>query len=57
LDTERIKELLAAVTAERDEFMAQANQRLAWLNGRIETLAELLTQKRRPAESDEIAED
>ncbi len=57
MDTERIKELLAAVTAERDEFMAQANQRLAWLNGRIETLAELLTQNRRPAESDEIAED
>ena len=57
MDVEQLKSLLAAATAERDEFMAQANQRLAWLNGRIETLAELLTQNRRPAESDEIAED
>ena len=54
MDSERIKKLIAAVTAERDEFMAQANQRLAFLNGKIEALQELLApQPDAPQEGDE----
>ena len=42
MDNERLAEMIAALIAERDELMQQANQRLAYLNGKVEALQELL---------------
>lgn len=38
---DKLNELLAAATAERDALIAQANQQIAYLNGRIAALEEL----------------
>lgn len=58
LDT--LLDMLKAVTAERDGFIAEANNRLAFLNGKIETLQEMidsLTPKvTAPEEEAQIAE-
>ena len=40
---DKLNELLAAATAERDALIAQANQQIAYLNGRIAALEELAT--------------
>lgn len=40
LDT--LLNMLKEVTAERDAFIADANQRLAFLNGKIETIQEMV---------------
>ena len=42
MDIEMLKDLLAAAVSERDEFTQQAQQRLAWLTGRIELLQSLI---------------
>lgn len=38
---EQMADMLAALIAERDEVVAQANQRIAYLNGKIELLREM----------------
>lgn len=50
---EQMTEMIAVLIAERDEVVAQANQRIAYLNGKIELLRELTA----PAEATAPAED
>lgn len=38
---DKLNELLATATTERDALIAQANQQIAYLNGRIAALEEL----------------
>ena len=52
MDTEELARLLADVTAERDEFTQQAQQRLAWFAGRIELLQTLIEQARTEKENE-----
>ena len=42
MDREQIEELLQAATAERDALVQEANQRVAYLNGRIQALRDIL---------------
>lgn len=39
---EQLTEMIQALVAERDELAARANQRIAYLNGKIELARELL---------------
>ena len=43
MDSKQLEELRATLTAERDRLIQEANARIAYLNGKIEMLAELLT--------------
>lgn len=61
--TEEITNLvnkLQQLTAERDEFVSAANQRIAFLNGKIEVLGEMLEAARSrnaiPATNGEVIE-
>ena len=42
MDRKQIEELLQAATAERDALVQEANQRVAYLNGRIQALRDIL---------------
>ena len=42
MDREQVEELLQAATAERDALVQEANQRVAYLNGRIQALRDIL---------------
>lgn len=42
MDKQQIADLIQALTAERDDLIAQVNQRIAFLNGKIEALVELI---------------
>ena len=42
MNNEQIAELLQAATAERDALVQEANQRVAYLNGRIQALRDIL---------------
>lgn len=43
MDSKQLEELRQTLTAERDRLIQEANARIAYLNGKIEMLAELLT--------------
>ena len=42
MDREQVEELLQAAAAERDALVQEANQRVAYLNGRIQALRDIL---------------
>lgn len=41
MDNDRLQELIAAIEAERDALIQQANAQIAYLNGKIDALKEL----------------
>lgn len=45
---QQIAELIQAVTVERDAFVQQANQQIAFLNGRLQALGDVLAQMDEP---------
>jgi hypothetical protein len=42
VDNKQLEELRVTLTAERDRLIQEANARIAYLNGKIEMLSELL---------------
>lgn len=44
MDKDRLVELAAALEAERDALIQQVNARIAFLNGKIEAIQELIVQ-------------
>jgi hypothetical protein len=42
MDSEKLRELIKALEAERDAMIQQVNARIAFLNGKIEALTELM---------------
>lgn len=44
MNKEQLAEMLQNIRAERDEFVAQANQQIAYLNGKIALLEQLLAE-------------
>lgn len=51
MDKDKLRELIAAIEAERDALIQQANSRIAFLNGKVEALAELLNEEAKDDES------
>ena len=45
---DKIEERIAELKAERDQFVQQANQQIAFLNGQIHALEELLKPEAEP---------
>ncbi len=54
IEKETLKNMIAELTKERDEFVTQANSRIAFLNGKIEALSSLLAE-RQPADAELLA--
>ncbi len=54
IEKETLKNMIAELTKERDEFVTQANSRIAFLNGKIEALASMLVEDE-PADEDGAA--
>jgi hypothetical protein len=50
VDKDKLTELAAALTAERDALIQQVNARIAFLNGKIEMIRELLQEAKDEAE-------
>lgn len=53
MEPKQIEDMIKALTEQRDEFVAQVNREIAFLNGKIAMLAELLAQ---PAQAQEVRE-
>ncbi len=50
---EQLTELIAAIEAERDSLIQQVNARIAFLNGKIEAIQELIVQVENDAKKDD----
>lgn len=53
MDKEKLTELIMTLIAERDELIQQANARVAFLNGKIEAIQELIVQVENDAKTDD----